>query len=481
MKIVFDTNIIYKDFSMSNSIFKTFFDGLNHTGYSLHIPQVVYDEVVNKYSEKLRNSRRIIENEISKLARFVIQEFDQPITNAEIKNLEKKYRDLLNAKLAESQARFLDYPNISHQDIVQRALQRKRPFNKKGAGYRDTLIWQSILELVTSEPIQPIAFISTNTKDFADEDGSLHPDLLNDVQLLGEDTYEVNFFPDLESFVNKHIKPTMKILEDIQTQLASNEHPDLNLKTFIVEELISFVRGVEFEYRKLNFLTEFETPNLSKIKEVYDIIDIDVRQLSTGELIISFSASVLAEFDFFVYKADYYVLSDEDQRLIWEHDWNEHYMAGSTSKKVYLELSLTFDTASKQVTSGEIIDISPVKKLGFVELGKIFEEFSRRQSQQIAKRLVSSHISSKALEPLSRINDELKKMLEDIGHKSLEKISKLFESFKIPDEMFKGIPRVTNLKTPTQTNEKTDENEDISLDSNGEEDASEDEGIQDEE
>lgn len=489
MKIVIDTNIFCRDFYMSNSVFRVFFDGLKRVGHVVYIPQVIYDEVLNKYNERLLDLRLDVETSVGKFSRFVKQEFDQTITDTIIQDLNEEYKRLFDDKLKEIHAHILDYPQISHQKVVQRALERRKPFNEKGAGYRDTLIWESILELISIEPIGTIALISANTKDFAEQD-ELHEDLLNDIQLLGnEDNSQVIFFSSIESFIDKYIKPTMEILEGIQTQLAEDTYPDLSLQSFISDELISLLGDTELDIELQGIYHLFENPSLSQIEEVNDIFDIEVRQLSSGHLLVSFSVTVLAQLDFFISKANFPILTEEEQNLIWEHDWNDHYMAGSINKEMILELNLTFDTHSQLVTSADIVDISPVSRYEFSIkemnelLAKIrheqaqktanisdsisrlasqaqqpFKEFmddmNRRRTEQF-RQLLSSRL--KFMKPQLRMNDEIKEMIRDINRRQTEQMTDFMKSMLSSNEIMKGLFELPSTQMTGGDNEEDDD------------------------
>jgi hypothetical protein len=81
----------------------------------------------------------------------------------------------------------LPYPEVPHQVVAARALARRRPFDRLGHdGYRDTLVWESVLAHARSLPRgSRVAFVSRNSKDFAadGDEGSdaLHPHLVQDV------------------------------------------------------------------------------------------------------------------------------------------------------------------------------------------------------------------------------------------------------------------------------------------------------------
>ncbi|WP_159620301.1 PIN domain-containing protein [Ruania rhizosphaerae] len=58
------------------------------------------------------------------------------------------YGELLNDALSRRQIEILPWPKTSHEDVVTRAVARQAPFDQKGGGYRDTLVWLTVKELV---------------------------------------------------------------------------------------------------------------------------------------------------------------------------------------------------------------------------------------------------------------------------------------------------------------------------------------------
>jgi hypothetical protein len=67
-------------------------------------------------------------------------------------------------------------PRVSHEEVVKRDLLRRKPFGESGKGYRDTLIWETVLAELRREQSQ-MALVSHNIKDFAGPDRMLHADL----------------------------------------------------------------------------------------------------------------------------------------------------------------------------------------------------------------------------------------------------------------------------------------------------------------
>lgn len=75
----------------------------------------------------------------------------------------------------------LTWPIVSHKSLVARATYRKPPFNEKGSGYRDSLVWESVLELVAKG--SHVALVTADTI-FQGPDKSLASALVNETENL---------------------------------------------------------------------------------------------------------------------------------------------------------------------------------------------------------------------------------------------------------------------------------------------------------
>ena len=101
----------------------------------------------------------------------------------------------------------------------------------------------------------------------------------------------------------------------------------------------------------------FKTSMINPIIQIIIIIEIINRYfLFPVFCSISFLGGLVL--DFFVFKADYYVLSDDTDIFVSDRDWNRHYMAVSKTKEINLELSASFNTEANKVTSAQIIEAS---------------------------------------------------------------------------------------------------------------------------
>ncbi len=360
MRVVIDSNIFIEDFSMKSNTFRVFLSQIERTGHNLIMSQVVFDEVINKFTENIKTSKRNIDSILAKVRSITNQDFDNPINEELLENIVREYGESLRAKLNSIHTVFANYPNVNHHVVVDRALKRRKPFNNEGQkGYRDTLIWETILQLARHDQTA-IAFISKNKSDFADKDSNLHRDLQDDIQNMEENHCEVIYFHDLGSFVESQIRPLLTELDNIAAQLVEGEYRDLNLYNFLFHEITDYVGSDFLEPGDLAFQFEFENPSLWNIEDIHNIYEIDVRSLEHSNLLVTFFANIDAVFDFYIRKSDLYGIDDVERKNfeVWDSDWNEYYVwAIKEIKDVALKVSLIYDDNNSRIVSAELLDV----------------------------------------------------------------------------------------------------------------------------
>ena len=178
--------------------------------------QIVVDEVCNKFKENLVELETKVNNTIQDLNKLLA---DSPTSWNEIDVADRcnKYKDFLEMFIIESGMTVAeDYPEASHKDIVQRALQRKKPFKADGStGYRDYLVWLTCLETARRYTNEEIHFISSNTRDFADPNDKekLHSDLLSDLVEWKIPDTRFYFWNSFKSFIDKYAKTKFDVIE----------------------------------------------------------------------------------------------------------------------------------------------------------------------------------------------------------------------------------------------------------------------------
>jgi hypothetical protein len=73
------------------------------------------------------------------------------------------YPSILDARISEIGIEVASLPDVDHEELTQRAIDRTPPFNETGGGYRDSLIWLTALEQVEDHPFDDLTILSKDS------------------------------------------------------------------------------------------------------------------------------------------------------------------------------------------------------------------------------------------------------------------------------------------------------------------------------
>lgn len=173
--IILDTNELTKDLMLKGLKYQVLEHMTDDPGFAAYVPAVVVEELVANHGRKVAQA----ELDLARLNRTRRQ---LGLAPAKGEALGFDYRAYLAERLEEHLGfSIMPWPETSHGELVARAVARTPPFDEKGSGYRDALIWADVVELARSG--QEVAFVSSD-RVFAGEDNGLAPKLLAEVASL---------------------------------------------------------------------------------------------------------------------------------------------------------------------------------------------------------------------------------------------------------------------------------------------------------
>lgn len=305
MFVVLDATVFVADFQMRGNAFRIFLAGFRRAGLQPCVPESVTDEVLNKYRQNCDELAIEAQRLAHRAARLVGRDVLPVVADKEyINNLYSIYLcDFLSIKNDQDFESF-PYPSISHKELAKRALRRRRPFRENEVGYRDSLLWSSILEHLAQKR-EPIAFITNNTRDFGGS-GDLHQQLREDLKELGLSGEFVQLFQTLEELNHALILPTLQKLDDIRLTLEDGSGP-LSLRNWITDNLPSLF----WDEEGLGALEpDHGDCRLSGIERVHSITIDAVRQINQDQILLSATTDVDAVLDVSADWGDYLAFSD---------------------------------------------------------------------------------------------------------------------------------------------------------------------------
>jgi predicted nucleic acid-binding protein len=183
VNIFLDSNILFSDPFFRDNFARNLLGTIKDIDGKIYISSIVHQEVINNYKRELRKRRKTFGEAFFDLNKILISNIEHTFKND----------DYYLAELIEYYQKLMDEGYlvvIPHTDfdmfdeIVNRALNNKKPFDHHKEEFKDTVIWLSYANFVEKHKISGY-FLSNNTKEFyASDNKSIHPDLLEDTQRL---------------------------------------------------------------------------------------------------------------------------------------------------------------------------------------------------------------------------------------------------------------------------------------------------------
>lgn len=263
MNIFIDSNILYQDYFFENKSNKKLLDYCEEGLLKLYISDIVRLELKRQFQKEIEEKNREIKKIIKDSKRLKIQE--EIVEISLIKQLEK-FDDFYNKLKIYDNFYLLPYKNDFLPDIVDRAINRKKPFTEEKSELKDAIIWKTYSEFVESNDLNECILLTNNTSDFCTkkDKSKVHPELIKDTDKFSVIHKSFEFIKvyatDLESPENKFqvyinqidISPDYvldiinrnfeKIIEDRMHNKIDNLNPSdiLNAEYFFDGQLTSY-------------------------------------------------------------------------------------------------------------------------------------------------------------------------------------------------------------------------------------------------
>lgn len=261
---------------------------------TLVVPEVVVAETIGHFPTKLADALSETRRAIGRLKK-IVPHVDLSAPDLDIADATARYKNELYARLKDLRALMPGFKHIEIDRIVQRSLQHRKPFDANGQrGLRDALCWETVLELARTREAEEIVVVTGNTSDFGPHDG-LAPDLIDDLHKLSIPPERVKICDGLHRFVESHVKPRLRKLEDLRTQIQEESSDLFDVESFFADAFDQISASVkdhvrQWGFEELGYITRrsFESPRLLDLKESPD--DFEVGEVyRTGDEEVAFS------------------------------------------------------------------------------------------------------------------------------------------------------------------------------------------------
>ncbi len=353
--IVIDSNAIWRDWSLEWPVWDALQILAEHGLIEVSVPEVVVQEVIRGHKGEVND----LVAALRKLGLWKLEKLLDLDVPSSVKDVKEgadtriaEYEATLRERLAELSIKVPPVPAVDQQTMLTRALESRKPFDGEGKnGFRDALIWHTVLEVCRAAATNTkVVFITANTSDFCVKaTGKLHDDLQREVTATGSAPLEIV----------RNLTDAMQHLKDVEeldAEFAPDGLPVVTPSPERINEIATEACGklVGREIQTTEPIESWETTfsdfrtviendaTLADVRPDLATLDwkIDGRDFS-GRPTIEMSLNAEISLEGMAYKADYYA-DDTGSIDVWDGDWNDHYMwlvthhVGRLSLLVYL-------------------------------------------------------------------------------------------------------------------------------------------------
>jgi predicted nucleic acid-binding protein len=182
--VVVDSNAIVKQsWYLDSPAWRLLLHQAEHGEICLLIPRVVLIEVLARYRQEL-DAALDAERKAIRALGPLMRETKQGEPDRSADQVMKFYEETVLDVLAGNGINVADIPAVDLESFVSRAATRKRPFDDNGHGFRDALVWETLVVSVDSDIHSEVIFITRDGDYLAEKSkAGLHSDLVIDCKV----------------------------------------------------------------------------------------------------------------------------------------------------------------------------------------------------------------------------------------------------------------------------------------------------------
>lgn len=247
--LVLDSNLIGFEPPLGSNDARVLLDAARQGQLHLAVPELVVREVMNKWREMMTTRLSKFGSaatNLGELGAAIQVPSEQDLNELEVAT-EARFREALEAP----NCMVPGFPGVAHEEVVGRALRRDQPFDKNGKdGYRDTLLWETVLELAAMHEDVHVGLVSNDLAAFATGDqGGLSKTLVQDVAERVGRPDAVELCTSLEMAVERFAQEDSRVVERAARLVRVD-----SFRTILDEQIEDIVEGHTLDAAEISSL-----------------------------------------------------------------------------------------------------------------------------------------------------------------------------------------------------------------------------------
>lgn len=194
MILVLDANAVVPNPELQGSTWRDIATAIRDGALTVIVPRIVAAEITARVQKNRRDQRP--KSDVHRAPQSVKDALQEAIE--EVERWAAGYDATIHLEAEGVVIR--DTPTVAHDEVALRAINRGRPFNENGGGYRDALHWYTVLDLAREHPDEEIVFVSKDAAYRNSSRDDLHQTLRKEAEAVLT-TGTVRLCTELKEFV----------------------------------------------------------------------------------------------------------------------------------------------------------------------------------------------------------------------------------------------------------------------------------------
>jgi hypothetical protein len=262
-------------------------------GYWCYISKITLEEVYSNYRKQLKQKVESFNSSVNSLKRQIKLNHDV-LPDEFIQKECDKYRDFLIGRLREYNIKIAPIPSESHETILNHLFEGKHPFDNKDNGYKDYLIFRTILNSIETKKMDAILVSADN--DFGIK--TLHPDL----EHLNSTSKKVILRKNINELNSNELREQINIT-NAENAFVLDLFKDEKHENLYVESVLENIKNEELEFPTSKIFKAIDTLEPPKLVYVHfdsetgSIKSVNPLNEKTTLVVLSVSAYLYYEID----------------------------------------------------------------------------------------------------------------------------------------------------------------------------------------
>ncbi len=194
-KVIFDTNKIFNDWgAASGGLFNSEIPDLAEFLEKHSVQNVVMCLPEMVINERIQQKKEIVAQYIGKIndkIRFLNNIGHAELEVKERNDYDERFRNQADSFASKYKVERIALPATRLENLIERAITKRKPFNDHGSGFKDTLIYLSIVDDALKSETDRYILCTSNLKDFPKEIAEEFQEVTNKELFIEPDTISV--------------------------------------------------------------------------------------------------------------------------------------------------------------------------------------------------------------------------------------------------------------------------------------------------